>query len=155
MDLPAAQGVHAADTETAERPFRPGSAARILVVDDNEDASQMLKVALEQLGYIVEVAGDGPTALHKAASFRPDIALLDIGLPVMDGYELAERLLRDLPDGIRLRLVAITGYGQDADRERARQAGFEHHLVKPIDLSRLESIIERTLAAPRMPSSAE
>ena len=67
----------------------------------------------------------------------------------------AERLLRDLPDGIRLRLVAITGYGQDADRERARQAGFEHHLVKPIDLSRLESIIERTLAAPRMPSSAE
>lgn len=155
VELPAAEGVQAEPAEAAEVHTRSGSAARILVVDDNDDASQMLKVALEQLGYIVEVAQDGPSALHKAAGLRPDIALLDIGLPVMDGYELAERLVRDLPEGVRLRLVAITGYGQDADRERAKQAGFEHHLVKPIDLSKLERIIERTLAVPRVPSSAE
>lgn len=155
VELPAAEGVQAEPAEATEVHTRSGSAARILVVDDNDDASQMLKVALEQLGYIVEVAQDGPSALTKAASLRPDIALLDIGLPVMDGYELAERLLRDLPEGVPLRLVAITGYGQDADRERAKKAGFEHHLVKPIDLSKLERIIERTLAEPRVPSSAE
>jgi PAS domain S-box-containing protein len=155
VELPATEGVRTEPCEPVGGDTRVRSAARILVVDDNDDASQMLQVALEKLGYVVDVARDGPSALHKAASLRPDIALLDIGLPVMDGYELAERLMRDLPEGVRLRLVAITGYGQDADRERAKDAGFEHHLVKPIDLPRLERVIERMLSDPRVPSSAE
>jgi signal transduction histidine kinase/DNA-binding response OmpR family regulator len=117
---------------------------RILVVDDNDDAADTLAVALEQLGYVVEIAYDGPSALAKAQAFRPDVALLDIGLPVMDGYELASKLreLGGAPQ--RPRLVAITGYGQEADRRRSAAAGFEKHLVKPVDLTQLESILRST-----------
>src|SRR6202012_3532737 len=85
---------------------------RILVVDDNRDGAEMLRDALEHLGHRVALAFDGPTALELAASFEPTIALLDIGLPVMDGYEVATRL-RGLPGGAALKLVAVTGYGQD------------------------------------------
>ena len=92
---------------------------------------------------MTSVAHDGPTALIKAAHFKPHIALLDIGLPVMDGYELARRL-RDEPDLRRLKLFAVTGYGQESDRERSRAAGFHEHLVKPIDLARLQNLIEKT-----------
>ena len=126
---------------TASRP--PGSGQkRVLVVDDNEDAVRILRSALELLGYAVEVAYDGPSALSAAEVFQPEVALLDIGLPVMDGYELATRL-RELPRSAPdLRLVAVTGYGQDADRQRAAAAGFEQHLIKPVDLGKLERVIE-------------
>jgi signal transduction histidine kinase len=128
------------------RPSPPSAAAvaerkkRVLVVDDNEDAAVMLQHALTSLGYDVEVANDGPSALEVCAHFRPDVALLDIGLPVMDGYELAQRLRERLVDsGLvpGLRLLAVTGYGQESDRQRTAQAGFHEHLVKPIDLARL------------------
>jgi two-component system CheB/CheR fusion protein len=92
----------------------------------------------------VEVAHDGPQALEAAPGFRPDVALLDIGLPVMDGYELARRLRwaagRD-PHSPRLTLVALTGYGEQADRQRSRDAGFMHHLVKPVDLDALVALL--------------
>jgi signal transduction histidine kinase/ActR/RegA family two-component response regulator len=114
----------------------------VLVVDDNEDAAAMLKQALEELGYRVETAHDGPSALRIAAEFRPDIALLDIGLPVMDGYELAQRLRAESVKPPRL--LAVTGYGQATDRQRSAAAGFEAHLVKPLDLERLE----RAMTAP-------
>jgi signal transduction histidine kinase/DNA-binding response OmpR family regulator len=114
---------------------------RVLVVDDNDDAAVMLKHALERLGYRVAIAHDGPSALRTSALFEPDVALLDIGLPVMDGYELAQRL-RETEAGAGVRLVAVTGYGQETDRARSSEAGFAKHLVKPLDLGMLEDAIE-------------
>jgi PAS domain S-box-containing protein len=113
---------------------------RVLIVDDNEDSAEMLGLLLEQFGHIVRVAHDGPRALLVAAEFEPQVAVLDIGLPVMDGYELAARLL-ERPSGAGLRLVALTGFGQDRDKERSRAAGFHHHLTKPIDARALEAAL--------------
>lgn len=121
----------------------PPGALRVLVVDDNEDGAEMLAEALSGKGYDTRVAHDAPTALRVAAEFAPDVAFLDIGLPVMDGYELAAHL-RDIPGLGALRLVAVTGYGQKEDRQRTEQAGFHHHLVKPVDIT----AIEATLRAP-------
>jgi PAS domain S-box-containing protein len=115
-------------------------ALRVLVVDDNRDAADMLVEVLRSFGHHPRAAHDGPAALKVCGEFKPDVALLDIGLPVMDGYELAERI-RDLPGFERIRLVAVTGYGQDSDRERSRLAGFHHHLVKPIDIDLIDSVI--------------
>ncbi len=116
---------------------------RVLVVDDNIDAAEMLRAFLEALGHEPAVAHDGPAALELATTFKPDIAVLDIGLPVMNGYELAERLRATLGSE-KLRLIAVTGYGQDADRARAREAGFEHHLIKPVELDALLSLLGKT-----------
>jgi signal transduction histidine kinase len=113
---------------------------RVLVVDDNEDAAELLASALEVMGHTTRVAHDGPEALKVAAEFDPDLALLDIGLPVMDGYELAHRL-HDDPGLRRLPLIAVTGYGQPSDRRRSAAAGFDAHLVKPVDIERLGSLI--------------
>jgi CheY-like chemotaxis protein len=104
----------------------------VLVVDDNRDAAELLAEALEMEGYQTRVAFDGPSALRVAAEFRPELAFLDIGLPVMDGYDLARRL-RALEQG-PLVLVAVTGYGQPSDRARSVEAGFDEHLVKPITI---------------------
>jgi CheY-like chemotaxis protein len=117
----------------------------VLVVDDNSDAAETLADILRELGHTTSVAHDGPTALAAATAFRPHIALLDIGLPVMDGYELARRL-REHPDLGKTHLFAITGYGQESDRERSRAAGFQEHLVKPIDLAHLASLIDEAAA---------
>jgi PAS domain S-box-containing protein len=114
---------------------------RVLVVDDNTDAADLLAEALRQAGHEVAVSYDGPRALEAATSFRPHAAILDIGLPVMDGYELARRL-RAQADGICL--VALTGYGQESDRLRALQAGFDAHMVKPIDVNSVRAILEGT-----------
>ena len=100
----------------------------------------MLASFVRTLGYRVESALDGPTALRVADRVSPTIALLDIGLPVMDGFEVARRL-RGSPEHREIRLIAITGYGQEADRERSRDAGFDAHLVKPVDLEQLGALI--------------
>ncbi len=113
---------------------------RVLVVDDNLDAAEMLAEWLGTIGHGVRVAADGPTALEVAADFQPDVALLDIGLPVMDGYEVARRL-RTLPGCAQTRLIALTGYGQESDHDRSRRAGFEDHLVKPVDLDMIERAV--------------
>ena len=112
---------------------------RVLVVDDNVDAAQLLFEALGMLGYTACIAHDGPSGLQAAIEFKPDVAFLDIGLPVMDGYELARRL-HDWSSTVHL--IAITGYGQDSDRRRSREAGFEQHLVKPLDLKRFRAILD-------------
>ncbi|MDC0742522.1 ATP-binding protein [Polyangium mundeleinium] len=114
---------------------------RILVVDDNEDAAMLLAESLGSLGHQTQVASDGPSALRLAEKFRPDIALLDIGLPVMDGYELAHRL-REQPELDQLRLIAVTGYGQASDRSLSQKAGFDAHLVKPVQFDRLAGLVE-------------
>jgi CheY-like chemotaxis protein len=115
---------------------------RVLVVDDNEDAVFMLAEALTQAGHQTAVAHDGPEALQVAQRFRPDVALLDIGLPVMDGFELA-RQIRANRDLASVRLVAVTGYGQEHDRRRTQAAGFDAHLVKPVDIQRVSDLITR------------
>jgi len=116
--------------------------ARVLIVDDNEDAAEMLAALLARRDCEVRVAHDGPSALAIARTLSFDAALLDIGLPVMDGYELAGRL-RALPSFQHTYLVAITGYGQDADRRRALSAGFEEHLVKPVGPAALDALVAR------------
>jgi CheY-like chemotaxis protein len=113
---------------------------RILLVDDNVDFATSLCALLQNLGHEVTVAHDAPEALAVAAGFRPDFAFLDIGLPSMDGYELARRLIKRLSP--ELNLVAISGWGQQEDRRRASEAGFAWYLVKPVDLASIRSILE-------------
>jgi PAS domain S-box-containing protein len=108
---------------------------RILVVDDNEDARMLLCEVLSAVGHDVKSAGDGPEAMATAEHFSPEVAILDIGLPVMDGYELAARL-REMAKG-PLRLIALSGYGRPGDHAKSTAAGFERHLVKPVDLKSL------------------
>ena len=124
---------------------------RVLVVDDNADAARVLADLLSALRHETTFAVDGPSALQAAARFKPDVALIDIGLPVMDGYELARRFAAD--PGLRaIRLIALTGYGQTQDRSRTEAAGFEAHLVKPVSVAALRSALEavdRPTASPR------
>jgi CheY-like chemotaxis protein len=117
---------------------------RILVVDDNADQAESLRMLLELHGHEVELAFDGPSALAAAIKMEPDFALIDIGLPGMSGYEVARRI-RENKELDRATLVAQTGWSQDHDRLRSEQAGFDHHLIKPVDLELLNKI----LASPR------
>ncbi len=112
---------------------------RVLAVDDNVDTAQTLAILLEALGHEVQVAYDGPSALEKAVDFRPDVVLLDIGLPGLNGYEVAKRIRQ--PSLKNMVLVAMTGYGLDADRQRSQDAGFDHHLVKPADFGEVQKIL--------------
>lgn len=114
---------------------------RVLVVDDNEDALEMMVEALQMLGHEPHGATDAAAALEVAARVHPTLALLDIGLPVMDGYELGRRL-RDLATKAP-KLVAVTGYGHSSDKERSREAGFDLHLVKPVDLTQIQDALAK------------
>jgi signal transduction histidine kinase/CheY-like chemotaxis protein len=120
-------------------------ARRIVVVDDNVDANLSIARVLAALGHEVESAYDGPSALELVDAFRPGVVLLDLGLPGMDGFEVAARL-RERPQGERLVLVAVTGYGQESDRRRSRASGLDHHLVKPVDLRDLLAILDEPAA---------
>ena len=114
---------------------------RVLVVDDNDDSTTLLSEALTASGHTVRTAADGPTALRIAEEFRPQIAILDIGLPVMNGYELAERLQHTDHWEHPVRLIALTGYGQSQDRARSHEAGFSAHFVKPVSIDRLQHLL--------------
>ena len=116
---------------------------RILLVDDGIDAATTLARLLRRMGHEVEMAHDGPTGVEAAARFVPELAFLDIGLPGMDGYALA-RTLRGDPALRGTYLVALTGYGSDADRRRSAEAGFDAHLVKPVDFDELTAVLTRT-----------
>jgi signal transduction histidine kinase/ActR/RegA family two-component response regulator len=113
---------------------------RILVVDDLRDAADSMAMMLETMGHDVRTAYDGLEAVQNAATFQPNIILLDIGLPRMNGYEVARRI-RDEPWGGNVALVALTGWGQDADKRQSLEAGFDHHLTKPVDLVALEKLL--------------
>ena len=102
---------------------------RVLIVEDNPDGREMLRLLLELYGYQVEEAADGRQAVEKALAWRPEVAVVDIGLPVLDGYEVARRLRAAL--GGRVVLIALTAYGSPEDRQRAFDAGFDYHLTKP------------------------
>lgn len=137
--LPAAASRSAPSPEPAARPA--GVALRILVVEDNRDAADMLAMMLALNGHDVRIAPDGRSAVAEAAGFGPDVVLCDIGLPGMDGYEVASRL-RQQSALARTRLVAVSGYGQDRDRERATAAGFDEHLTKPVEPDVLLALID-------------
>lgn len=143
VELPLAAAVPPSAGVASSRALGPdvrqGNGEHVLIVDDNEDAARLLYEALTALGYRARIAMDGPSALSVADEFPPAIGVLDIGLPVMDGYELARHLRAR--GGIRL--IAVTGYGQPSDHERSRAVGFDAHLVKPIDLGELARVLDR------------
>jgi CheY-like chemotaxis protein len=118
---------------------------RILVADDNADALESLATLLELGGHEVFSAANGELALEAAERHKPDVALLDIGMPKLDGYEVARRI-RAQPWGRRMTLVALTGWGQESDRRRSGEAGFDSHLVKPLDLDKLTELLSRVAA---------
>jgi CheY-like chemotaxis protein len=112
----------------------------VLVVEDNDDSRAMLRELLGLLGHEVHEAADGREGLEMALTLRPDVALVDLGLPGLDGFEVA-RQLRAADERRTMLLVAVTGYGRDEDRVRSREAGFDHHLVKPVDPEALHGIL--------------
>jgi two-component system CheB/CheR fusion protein len=140
-----------AGDEPPERRERPPPVAplprRFLVVDDNVDSAESLAELLSLNGHEVRTSHDGADALRAAQAQRPDVILLDIGLPQLDGYEVARRLRR-LPDFQAVTLIAMTGYGQEEDRSRARDAGFDHHLVKPVGFEDIAGLLSSPSTGP-------
>jgi CheY-like chemotaxis protein/two-component sensor histidine kinase len=135
----------------AERPQHAAAQGGcVLVVDDNRDAAESLAMLLRMEGHVVHIAYDGPTALDAVQSMRPRAVLLDLGLPGIDGFQVAERI-RSMPDGARILLVAISGYGQDEHRRRAKQTGFDRHFVKPIDPVAITELLEAQRQADSRP----
>jgi CheY-like chemotaxis protein len=134
-----------ADSAPPTVPVEPvGARRRILVVDDNVDAAEALGELLRDYGHEVGTAHDGPRALDHARLHRPDMVLLDISMPEMDGYEVAKRIRGELGLGDAL-LVALSGYGEDRHRRLAREAGFDQHVTKPVDASKLEELLKLQL----------
>ena len=125
---------------TPAPPERDNRHVRVLVVDDNQDAAEMLVESLTVHRYTAQCVLDGPAALQAATNFHPHVAFVDIGLPVMDGYEVASQLRSQMTNPPRL--VAITGYGQQRDRARSLAAGFERHLVKPVEWQQVLEVLE-------------
>jgi CheY-like chemotaxis protein len=120
------------------------SPRRVLIVDDNEDAANSLAMILKLSGHETASVYTAMDALERAVSFRPDVVLLDIGLPGMNGYEVAQKM-RELPGLADIRLIAVTGYGRSDDRLRARDAGFDDHLTKPVEFA----VLDRALTGVR------
>jgi CheY-like chemotaxis protein/two-component sensor histidine kinase len=139
-----------AESRPAPAPERAGAGAesrrRVLVADDNEDAVSSLAQLLEIMGHEVRTAADGRQAVEAAAAFRPELILLDIGMPRLNGYD-ACRLIRAQPWGREPVIAALTGWGQDRDKARSREAGFDNHLVKPVEPADLERLLESVGAA--------
>ena len=141
--LPLTSAPTSAAAPKAKRPSGSvASSHRVLVVDDNVDAAHSLALLLRSTGHEVQTSHDGVAALESAAAWRPDVVLLDIGLPRMDGYEVARRLRKDLHLQEAL-LIALTGYGQEEDRKLSQEAGFDAHLTKPIEIADLERLLAR------------
>jgi CheY-like chemotaxis protein/two-component sensor histidine kinase len=140
--------------ETVRVPVTPSARpARVLIVEDSRDTAETLRDVLELSGNTVGVAYSGPEAVELARQFQPGVVLCDLGLPGMDGYEVAKALRRD-PETQAARLIAVSGYGQEEDVQRSREAGFDLHLTKPIDLERLERILAISTEEETSPSIA-
>jgi len=122
-------------------PAAPAAGSRILVVDDSMDSAETLGELLKIWGHDVRLAHDGPGAVTAAREYKPDVVLLDIGLPGMDGFAVAAELRKQNLGGRML--VALTGYGEQQDKDRAQKAGFDHHLTKPIDPDTLQKLLAR------------
>src|SRR5262249_22018125 len=118
----------------------PNGRRRVLIVDDNADSAESMAVLLRLHGHEVRLAYDGQSALEEAHASRPDVIFLDLDLPIMDGYEVAKRLRLE-PAMRDMKLVAMTGYGQEEDRQRTQEAGFQLHMVKPVDFNKVEELL--------------
>ena len=152
--LPALAEAAAALGPDAEPQPRAMVSHRILIVDDNQDGADSLAMLLEEVGQETHQAHDGMEAIAAAEHLRPDAVLLDIGLPKLNGYEVCRRIRRQ-PWGQRVTMVAVTGWGQEEDRQRSQEAGFDSHLVKPVDcdvLMRLLASLPSVGEAPRPPA---
>jgi PAS domain S-box-containing protein len=147
VSLPHCSRLELATNNAVSAPSPILGELHILIVDDNRDAAESLALLLESDGYRIQIAGDGLAALKMAKRDRPDALLLDIGLPGLDGYSVAREIRLSTELG-RPVLIAMTGYGQYADREKAYQAGFDEHLVKPVDIDILRKVLIKHLAAP-------
>jgi len=132
--------VEASAAQEQSRRIRPLPARRILIVDDSRDGGESMAMLLRVLGAEVALAHSGRHALECVDAFKPDVVLLDIGMPGMDGYEVARRI-RANPANRNMSLIALTGWGQDEDRRRSVAAGFDHHLVKPADIEQLRQLL--------------
>jgi len=117
------------------------AALRILIAEDNRDSAESLKTLLEAIGHEAHVAYDGEAAVRAAADLRPNVILMDIGLPGMNGFDAARQIRAQNP-GMRVAIIALTGWGQESDRQHSAAAGIDHHLVKPLDLSALRRILD-------------
>jgi CheY-like chemotaxis protein len=142
--LPRAD-VGRAEPAQADAPHRKEAGQRILIVDDYADSADSLAALLRVDGQDVRIACDGPAALETARRFKPSVVFLDIGLPGMNGFQVA-RALRRMPETKNSRLIAVSGYGQADDHRHSKEAGFDHHLVKPVDLPVLQEILDSTKA---------
>jgi CheY-like chemotaxis protein len=138
--LPAVRTESEHQFKVVQSEHHSSKSCRILVADDNRDSALSLALMLKILGNDTQTAHDGLEALRVAEIFRPDVVFLDIGMPKLNGYETA-RKLRALPWGNEVKLVALTGWGQDSDRIRSQEAGFDWHLVKPVDPVALEQLL--------------
>jgi CheY-like chemotaxis protein len=135
----------APEPAAADAPERPSSGEvpcqkRVLVTDDNRDGADTLAMVIRLLGCEVRTAYDGPSAIAAVESFAPDVVFMDLGMPGMDGFEAARRI-RALPHGDDTVLIALTGWGQDRDREQTRRAGFDAHVVKPVDPAAVRDLL--------------
>ena len=140
---PMTRSISGTPPESPER-SSTSSTLRVLMVDDSDDGATSLALLLQVWGHTTRIAHDGPQAIEAAREFRPDIVFLDIGLPVMDGYEVCRRL-RDNPDLSRTIFVALTGWGGEEDKKRAQDAGFAFHLVKPVNPDQIEDVLKKTV----------
>ena len=140
VSLPILDEATEAPPEPAAGAHAPRTARRILVVDDSRDSAESLGMLLELDGHDVRRAYDGFEAVEAAEAFRPEVILLDIGLPKLNGYEAAQKI-REQPWGRDVMLVALTGWGQEEDRKKSRDAGFDRHVVKPLDHTALSELI--------------
>jgi CheY-like chemotaxis protein len=140
--LPVVLSANEIATTADDSGAAPAHALKVLVVDDNIDAAQSIAMVLQTMGHTTRLAHDGEAALVCAREFVPDVVLLDIGLPIADGYQIA-KWMREDPLLSNVMLIALTGYGQDADKHRSEQAGFNYHLVKPVDLAKIEDLLTR------------
>jgi CheY-like chemotaxis protein len=139
--LPLPEEVHlATPAPRSVLSLEEGASRLILVVDDNVDSAESLSMLLRLKGHEVHMATSGQEALEMAARLRPEVVLLDIGLPGMNGYEVARRL-KSRPETVKCLLIALTGFGQEEDRRRSSEAGFDSHLTKPVELEVLDSVI--------------
>jgi len=138
--LPLSATIEEAAQPSPSTSLAPSKMKRVLVVDDNQDAADSLGMLLNFLGAEVHVVHDGKSALESMKAFRPEVVLLDLGMPGMNGLEVA-RVMREDPELKGITLVALTGWGQREDRRRTHEAGFDYHLVKPADLSALQTIL--------------